>query len=77
MWSLGNKRILQNFNKFLVLDICLCLSKAKNDNKRGRPFIISLLSTLGISRVPVYNKKDILRNASSIVNESFRNTHFI
>ena len=31
MWSLGNKRILkilQNINKFLFLDVCLCLSKS-------------------------------------------------
>ena len=33
IWSLGNKRILQNFNKFLVLDACVRLSKAANDKK--------------------------------------------
>ena len=33
------------FNKFLVLDVCFCLSKATNDNIRGGPYIFSLTST--------------------------------
>lgn len=74
MWPLGNEK----YFKFLVLDVCLRLSKAANDNKRGRPNIFSFISTF--KRLPsacLLQIIFILGNVSSTVNKSFRNIHFI